>query len=156
MLSRIFPKQLDNTYRGQRVALWLFGLVVTLKLIISTNSILNTRSIAMGADGIPLDSFGPGGAQTVILLFALQALGNMMLALLGVVALIRYRAMIPLLYLLFLIAQIGGRVINALHAAPETAAASNGNIVIYSLIALVVIGLGLSLTGKRYATSAQT
>lgn len=52
MLSRLFPTQADNRFEGYRAALWLLGLLITLKLIMSVNSILNTRQVAQGADCI--------------------------------------------------------------------------------------------------------
>ena len=71
MLRRIFPRQFDNTYRGHWLAVWILVTVVLLELVIGANSIVNTRSVAMGADGIPLDRFGAEAATTVISLFAL-------------------------------------------------------------------------------------
>jgi hypothetical protein len=70
MLDTLLPRQLDNTYRGSRLALWLFGLVVALKGTQSLAIILNGYRTAKGADGIPLDSFTPAVAQTVVAVFA--------------------------------------------------------------------------------------
>ncbi len=58
MLNPLLPRRVDNTYRGHKLALWLFGLVVLLKLVISLNSIFNGRTVASSADGILLDTFG--------------------------------------------------------------------------------------------------
>ena len=38
MLSRIFPKQFDNLYRGHRFGFWLFVLVVLMELSMGANS----------------------------------------------------------------------------------------------------------------------
>jgi hypothetical protein len=155
MLSRIFPRQIDNAFRGHRLGVWLFAPVVALKLVIGVNSILHTRDVAMGADGIPLDRLG-AGADEVLSLFALLSLSNLMLALLGALATIRYRAMIPLLYLLFLLQQLGGKVLMAMHPVARAGAAtlgglSIGTIVTYGLLAATAVGFVLSLipTGKE-------
>jgi hypothetical protein len=37
VLGRIFPKQLDNNYRGHALAIWLLVPVVLMKLIIGVN-----------------------------------------------------------------------------------------------------------------------
>jgi hypothetical protein len=102
MLNRLFPKQVDNTFDGHRAALWLLGLFIALKLVMSVNSILNTASVATGADGLPLDSFGPAAARTVPMLFALMSLGQLTLAVIALTTLIRYRAMVPFIYLVLL------------------------------------------------------
>jgi hypothetical protein len=68
MINRIFPKQFDSRYRGNRVTIWLFAPVVLIELLIGGNSVINTRAVATGPDAIPLDSFGAGGAQAVLAL----------------------------------------------------------------------------------------
>ena len=89
MLNRLFPKQVDNTFDGNRAALWLLGLFIALKLVMSVNSILNTASVATSADGLPLDSFGPAAARTVLMLFAMVSLGQLTLAVIALTTLIR-------------------------------------------------------------------
>src|SRR5665213_3439821 len=111
MLNRIFPKQFDNNYRGHWLAIWLFAPVVLARLAMAANSIINTRFVAAGADGIPLDAYNAGGAEAVVLLFALLGLFALLLALQGVMVLVRYRSMIPFMFLLFLIVQVGGKVL---------------------------------------------
>ena len=59
MLGRLFPKQMDNTYRGHWLGMWLFVPIVLLELVIGTNSIINTRSVATGAD-VSRDPIPPG------------------------------------------------------------------------------------------------
>src|SRR5262245_64471626 len=94
MLNRIFPDQLDNNYHGYKLALWIFGLLLLMKLGISLSSIFDTHNVVRSADGIPLDTFTSGGAATVVSVTALLGLSQLLLASLGVLALIRYRAMI--------------------------------------------------------------
>ena len=145
MLERIFPRQIDNSYRGHRLGLWLLGLFVASKLIMSTNSILNTRVVAMGADGIPLDSYGAGGAETVIRLFSLLAVGQFVLALLGLLALVRYRAMVPLVFLLLLADHLGRRVVGMIHPVESAGGPPAGLYITLALLAVLIAGLGLSL-----------
>ena len=96
MFNQILPRQVDNTYRGYKVALWLFGLLVFMKAGISLGSIFNGYTAASSADGIPLDTFTPAGARAVVSLFALLGLSQLMICLLCVLVLVRYRAMVPL------------------------------------------------------------
>ena len=151
MLSRLFPKHIDNTYRGQWLGMWLFAPIVLLELVIGTNSIINTRSVAMGADGIPLDSFSDAAMREVIVEFAILGLWRLLFGLLGIVASIRYRAMIPFLYLLLLIQQIGARAILMAHPAAGTTQA--GSIVVLVLLGLTLAGFVLSLIGKTGAVT---
>jgi len=54
MISQLFPRSADNTYHGHKPALWLFGLVIVMRVVMSLNSVLNTHTTARYADGIPL------------------------------------------------------------------------------------------------------
>lgn len=150
MLRRIFPTQFDNTYRGHWLAIWILVPVVLLELVIGANSIVNTRSVAMDADGIPLDRFSPEAATAVISLFALLGLSRLLFALLGVMALIRYHAMIPFIYLLLLVLQLGSKALLLLHPAIRSIGHNSaaGSAVILALIAMLLTGFVLSLLGK--------
>ncbi len=149
MLQRLFPRQVDNRFEGHRAALWLMGLLIALKLVVSLNSILNTASVAQGADGIPLDSFGAAAAREVLTLFALTALGQLALALVALAALIRWRALVPFLYLLSLGEMLARRLIVETHDVARTAAGPVAWYVTWGVLALLALGLLLSLIPAR-------
>jgi hypothetical protein len=148
MLSRLFPDKFDNQYCGHRAALWLLGLLIALTLIVSANSIFNTAYVAVGADGFPLGSYGPAAARSVLMLFALDALGQLVLSLVSLMALIRYRSMVPLIYLLVLGQQLARRFIIQSYAVPRAPTEAVVPYVVYGVIALLALGLALSLLGR--------
>jgi hypothetical protein len=144
MLNRIFAQRFDNNYRGHQLALWLFGLLLLMKLGMSLSAIFDGYNMARSADGIPIDTFTSGSAQAVVSITALLGLSHFLLASLGVLALIRYRAMIPLMYVLLLVEYFAKKWI--LFVKPiiriGTPPATYVNLV---LIALLLAGLVLSL-----------
>jgi len=144
MLNRLLPPRLDNTYRGHKLALWLFALLLLMKTVMSVNSIFIGHSVAAGADGIPIDTFTPQGVQTVISLFAIWGLAHLTLCLLGLVAMLRYRALIPFLFALFLLEQLTRKLVLYFLPVP-TQGATTGHVVNIILPVLMVLGLGLSL-----------
>lgn len=147
MLSRIFPARIDNDFHGSKLALWLFIPLVLLSMIMDINSIVIGRTVAQAADGVPLDTYTTNGANTVVTLFALWGISQLMVDLLSVLALIRYRAMIPLLYVLFLAEALSRRAILLLKPIVKTAA--NTAIPInWILIAMMVLGLLLAVQRK--------
>jgi hypothetical protein len=152
MLSRLFPEQADNRFEGLRPALWLLGLLIFLKLAMSLNSIFNTESVATGADGIPLASYGPAAAREVLLLFALMALGHLALTLIAIAALIRWRALVPFLYLVLLGEQFARRTIARSYAPPGAQGTDIAWVVNYGLLTLLLLGLVLSLVPARSLT----
>jgi hypothetical protein len=158
MPNLLLPRTIDNTFRGWRLGLWLFVPVLIVRLGIGFNSAFNAHDTAMNADGIPLDRYGVDGAHEAVALFALLGFSQFLLALLGVVALVRYRAMIPLMYLMFLVLQLGSKVLNAYHPTLKGSAKviSEGvpvaTIVVYSLLGMLVVGFVLSLIPRRGVT----
>ena len=153
MLNRLFPRQVDNSFAGFRAALWLLGLFVALKLAMGFNSIFNTASVAGGADGIPLESFGPAAAREVLLLFALTSLGQLVLAVIALTILIRYRAMVPFIYLMLLVEMLARRFIVQSYEVARTASNSAGWYINIGLLALLALGLVLSLIPVRQRAS---
>jgi hypothetical protein len=156
MLSRIFPKQLDNDYRGNWIAVWLFVPLLLMKLAIAVNiSGLNpwisNRYVLEVADGVPLDTFGAEAASTLVFFAASWGLAMLVLNLLGIAALIRYRAMIPLMFLLLLIEHIGRKallLVNPIVRAAATAGTEGipaGVLINWGIMAALVVGLVLSL-----------
>jgi hypothetical protein len=151
MLNRILPGQFDNAYRGMRAAVWLFVPLVLLRLVMGANMMWHPADIAATADAIPLSSYTGGGAQAVISLFAQIGLYRLLLALLTALALVRYRAMIPLLYLLLLLELLGSRLLDYFYpiAKPAGASGQTGSALILGILALTLIGFVLSLIPRR-------
>ena len=134
---------MDNGYTGYRAALWLLGLFIAVKLAMSLNSIFNTAAVAQGADRIPLDTFEPEAARTVLTLFALMMLGQLALALIALVTLIRYRTLVPFVYLVLLGEQLARRIIVSGSVLPRAGDASAAFYVNCGLLTLLTAGLVL-------------
>lgn len=148
MSNRLFPLPADNTYHGPKLALWVFGLVVLMKAGISLGSIFNGRTAASSADGIPLDSFTPGGAQTVLSLFALLGLANLIICVVCIVVLVRYRTLIPIMFVLLVLQHLGRYLILHFLPVPRTGAPP-GTVINLVLLGGMIIGLALSLRSRR-------
>jgi cytochrome bd-type quinol oxidase subunit 2 len=116
---------------------------------------LRGRLAAQSADGIPLQSFGTLGAQAVVTLFAMWGLSQLVFTTLGVLALVRYRAMVPLLYVLLLVEHVTRRLILLLHPIATTGRSSSVYINWLLFPVLLVAGLVLSLwSGAKTASLA--
>ena len=149
MLGRIFPKSFDNTYRGHWLAIWIFAAIVLVKAIQGVNSMVLPRLVATTADGIPLDTFNAAGANAVLALFALLGFYLLVLPLQSVVVLIRYRTMIPFMYLMLLIVQFGGRLVLLAKPVVRTTAMPAGLAVNLVILGLTLAGFILSLLPRK-------
>jgi hypothetical protein len=147
MFKRLLPRHIDNTYHGHKLALWLFALIVLMKSAVSINSIFNGYSVAVSADGIPLDTFTPAGAQAVVSAFAAWGLAQLIICLLCLLVLARYRAMIPFMFALLLLEHLGRRLIFWVMPIVRTGTPP-GFYVNLVLAVLMAVGLALSLRSR--------
>jgi hypothetical protein len=151
MLERLLPRTIDNTYRGHLAALWLFGLVLAVKITQSVLVIFNGYATARDADGIPVDTFRPDAAQTAVALFAQGSLWRLTTCLLGVLVLVRYRSAVPFMFALLLLNYLAGQLI--FHFVPVARTGTPpGPIANLIMFALMVLGLALSLRNRGIRT----
>ena len=150
MLNRLFPARLDNDYRGLRLALWLFLPIVFMKLAISLLHIVSADGGAQSVSTIPLDSYSASAVQNVIAVFARMGLEQFLLGIVYVLALIRYRAMLPLMYAIAVSHDLAIEAISRFKplALAGTSGARTPALV---LMVLAIAGLILSLSGKGYS-----
>lgn len=159
MLGRLFPKQIDNNYRGHVLAIWLLVPLTLMKLlqggsVAGFNPWASSRFILQAADGVPVDTFVPAAASHLVFLFAVWGLNIFLLGTLGAIALIRYRAMIPLVYFLMLLEQIGRKWLSMVHLDSPLipTGASAAALINTGFMAIMVVGLALSLATPRSKT----
>ncbi|HEV7426466.1 MAG TPA: hypothetical protein VGQ46_08860 [Thermoanaerobaculia bacterium] len=148
MFEGILPRSIDNTYRGQKLALWIFGLLTLMKSVIGVNSMVNGADVMSTADGIALNTYPAAAAQNLVAMWALLGLSHLVIAALGVLVLLRYRAMVPLMFGLLLLSHLGGKLILELHPIVRTGAPP-ASIINLTQLALIVLGLALSLWSRR-------
>jgi len=117
MFSLLFPKVIDNRYRGQWLALLFFVPVLILKLMMGfnvagLNPALDARDILIDVDGIPLDSYSVEAASHLVFFANAWGLCLFTITVFGVIALIRYRAAIPIAIFLLAIEQLGRKAMS--------------------------------------------
>jgi MYXO-CTERM domain-containing protein len=152
VIDRLLPRRIDNSYRGHRIALWLFALLLFMKLAMSVNSILNASTVASSADGIPLDTYPPDAARTIVSLFALLGLSHLVICVLCLLVLVRYRSLIPFMFALLLLEHLSRRLILRLMPILRTGTPP-GFYVNLALLAVMLVGLALSLRRRRIPPS---
>lgn len=149
MLDRLFPRIADNGFRGHGAALWLFGVTVLLKLVIGVRSMFDSASVAQGADGIPLDSFPPAAAREILTIFELLGLLHVTMALVCVVVLVRYRALVTPMFAILLIERAGRSLLLTLHPGAPTDPNAPGHYISLALLAIMVAGFALCFRPRR-------
>lgn len=145
MLDVLWPGQADSSYRGSRIAPWLLGLVLLIKLAQSVSIFMDPAGVATGADGIPLASYPAAAAGTIVALLVLTSMDRLLIALVGVVVLVRYRSLLPLFLVAMVLQDAGKRVLlHELMPVPR-AGTPIGPYMNLAMLALLVLALVLSL-----------
>jgi hypothetical protein len=144
MLNKFLHQRIDNAYSGHRLALWIFALVVSVKILQTLLAIFNGHLVIVSADGIPLDTYTPAIAQTVVAVWALSGLYRLIIYLLCVLVLVRYRSGIPFMFALLALEFLAAQLI--LHFIPLVRTGTPpATFVNRILFALMIVGLVLSL-----------
>src|SRR6056297_2665943 len=150
IIERIFPKVLNNNYRGYKIALYVFCGLTALTLWRSQHHLFAADGGAQTIATIPLDTFTTTGAAAVIGVFGLWGLSQLIIGSLYRIVSLRYQAMIPLMYLLMFVEYFVRTVYFPL-AKPiptaGTAPGATGNLPLM-IIALVMLVLSV-ITPKK-------
>lgn len=144
MLNTLFPASYDHDYHGHRLALWLLGALAVIKIPMGLNCIFNGAFVAGTVDGFPLAEYTPAGARAFLAMFAAWGLTLVVLGLLALLALLRYRSMVPLVFALLLLEQLGRRLIFTWMPVERTSGSASGTVNVVLLVALLA-GFALSL-----------
>ena len=150
MLGLLFPRVIDNRFRGRWLGYWLLAPVLFLKIGIAFASILTPRA-ANNADAIDLSTYSKAALRDAMTSTALLGLLHLCIGLFCLFAMIRYRAMVPLIYLWLLAEFLGRRIVFALYPMERTPGLSSGSIVNLGLLAMMALGLALSVWPRRDA-----
>ena len=154
MIERVFPRSIDNTFRGHRLAVWAFYPITILTVGRSVVHIFGEDGGAQSIATIPLNTFSAGGAEAVVSLFALWGLSQLLLGLVFVVVTLRYRALIPLMYILIL-AEYAGRIgVGSMKPLPTTGVPPGAYLNLVLIVA-AVFGLILSCWTSPEARPAE-
>lgn len=103
IVNRILPHNLNNDYLGYDIAKFVFYILTAITLWRSQHHLFSPDGGAQSIATIPLDTFTSNGAAAVIGVFGLWGLSQLIIGILYLLTALRYRAMIPLMYLLMCI-----------------------------------------------------
>jgi hypothetical protein len=148
-VDKLFPQPVSNRYRGAPIAKWVFVLLTAVTIGRSLARIFLPDGGANSIATIPLDSFTTNGEATILHIFALWGLSQLLFGLVYVVVLWRYQALIPLMYV-FILVEYTGRLLLALAKPIVTDGTAPGAIGNFVLTPLALLMLVLSLREETW------
>jgi hypothetical protein len=96
----LLPEKADNTFSGRKLPILLFAIITLFSLV---RSLIHLLSPDGGAGSIAGMDLSLAGADGIIFAFALWGSAQLIYALIQLLVLLRYRALIPLMYLLLIV-----------------------------------------------------
>ena len=146
--TNILPAIIDNTYRGRKIALYFFYLITAITV---GRSLIHTFANDGGAQSIatiPLDSYSVQASQTVILIFALWGLSQLIMGVFYVIVALRYKSLIPLMYI-FIAFEYVMRLVLGMIKPMVTEGTAPGGVANFILIPLAIILFALSIYSPK-------
>lgn len=142
--KHIFPEVADNNYKGNKIALYVFILIVIMGLLRSCVHLFAQDGGAGSIAGINLDVAGASG---IVSAFSLWGSSQLIYSLIQLVVFLKYKTLIPLMYV-FIVLEYSLRIfvghikpVTFLHTPP-------GQIGNYLLIPLALLMLYLTFPNK--------
>ena len=114
IINNLLPQQIDNTYQGKAISLIVFIPLTMVTIARSLIHIFSTDGGAQSIATIPLDSYSFEASQAVVTMFALWGLSQFLLAAVFLLTILRYRSLLPLMYMIVFIEYIGRHIIMTL------------------------------------------
>jgi hypothetical protein len=136
---RVFPKQLDNSFRGNRIAVIVFALITVFTL---ARSCIHIFAPDGGASSIAGINTSVEGSSNVISMFAFWGLAQLLMGLVYLAVFFRYKSLIPFMYMLIII-EYSGRVLIGMVKPLIVSHTPPGAIGDYILIPLAIMMLML-------------
>ncbi len=145
MIEKLFPKTVDNNYKGHWLAKWLLIFYVAKSFVAGSIHMFAADGGAQSIGSVALDQFSQGGADSVVTVFGLWGMEQMVIGFIGVIMLWRYKALIPMMALVYVVEYIGRITSHFYTPGLVTAHTPPGAMMDIILVPLTVVMLVLSL-----------
>ena len=134
----LFPAQIDNVIRGTKIPFYLFALYA---LVSTVRSCIHLLSPDGGAGTIAGLDLSVAGADGIIFAFALWGSSQLLFALIQLFAVIRYRSLIPFMWLMLALEVLLRELVGAMKPVTfaHTPPGAIGNQIILPLAVLMVV-----------------
>lgn len=143
-MNYLFPSLIDNEYKGKKIPLYFFYLLIPVTIIRSLVHIFKADGGAQSIANIPLHLYSEQASDTIVHLFSEWGLSQLLFGVLYIVVLIKYKSLIPLMYL-FLLLEYSTRLLLAFYKPVVLEGYAPGGIANYFLVPLFVVMFILSL-----------
>ena len=139
LFKKILPEAATNTYTGHPIAYYFF---ILLTLVTIGRSLIHMLAPDGGAQSIASININVAGGETIIGIFGQWGLSQLLLGIVFLIVVVRYRNLIPLMYVITIV-EYTGRIAVGLLKSIETEfmALSRGALSLLSILVLLDVAL---------------
>jgi hypothetical protein len=149
----VLPKTIYNTYSGNIIPMAFFCFVIVFTIVRSLIHVLSPDGGSMSIATIPLNTYSSAAANTVIYLFGVWGLSQLIMGVFYLIVGLKYRSLIPLMYV-FITVEYGMRIVIG-HMKPIiTGGIAPGAVGNYILVPLAIIMFFLSILKKTVSENS--
>lgn len=143
-LKYLIPKFIDNDFKGKNISLYIFYLISPITIIRSLIHIFAPDGGAKSIANIPLYLYSKNASDTIIHIFSEWGLSQLIMGILYLIVLLKYKSLIPLMYL-FLVIEYSTRLLLTIYKPIVIEGHAPGGVANYFLVPLLIILFILSL-----------
>ena len=145
---KLLPVVVDNQFRGIKLSQYAFLLITAATIVRSLIHVLAPDGGAQSIATIPLESYSPQAAATVILMFSLWGLSQLLMGFVYLGVYLKYKSLIPMMYLLLTV-EYAMRIVIGQMKPIVTSGTAPGSIGNWIMVPVCVVLLALSLIQSR-------
>ena len=145
---KLLPVVIDNQFRGIKLSQYAFLLITAATIVRSLIHVLAPDGGAQSIATIPLESYSPQAAATVILMFSLWGLSQLLMGFVYLGVYLKYKSLIPMMYLLLTV-EYAMRIVIGQMKPIVTSGTAPGSIGNWIMVPVCVVLLALSLFQSR-------
>lgn len=149
MIEKLFPKMADNQYHGHKLGKWLLILYTVKSFVAGSIHMFAADGGAQSIASITLDQFSQGAADSVVTIFGLWGMEQVVIGFISAVMLWRYKSLIPFMALVYAIEYIGRFASHWYTPGVTTLHTPPGAVADYILVPLALVMLALSLWEQK-------
>lgn len=150
----LLPKIVDNQYRGVKLAQYAFLLITAVTIVRSLIHVFAPDGGAQSIATIPLSAYSAEAAATVVLMFSLWGLSQLLMGLVYLGVYLKYKSLIPMMYVL-LIVEYAMRIVVGQMKPIVTTGTAPGSVGNWIMVPVCVVLLVLSLINPNRADKGE-
>lgn len=138
---KLLPAVVDNQFRGIKLSQYAFLLITAATIVRSLIHVFAADGGAQSIATIPLNAYPADAAATVVLMFSLWGLSQLLMGIVYLGVYVKYKSLIPMMYVLMIVEYAMRIVIGQMKpiVTVGTAPGSIGNWIIIPVCAVLLV-----------------